>query len=97
MVTTDFNNLPQQIDKILNEVSAIKVILERIKKPEEIPKKNLNLDDALDFLKNQGFPMSKSKIYKLCASKKIPHSHFGNRLVFNTKELIGWAENKLKK
>jgi len=93
---TNHENFPTQIDRILIEIQAIKNFITRIEKPEEIPK-HLTFEKALDFLKKQGFEISDSKMYKLCAAKQIPHSHFGNRLVFNTKELIGWAENKLKK
>jgi len=97
-MVTNYGNLFQQIDRLIEEVEALKrLVFKRIEKPEEIPKKHLNLSDALKFLKNQGFVMSDSKMYKLCAKKQIPHNHFGNKLVFNTKELIGWAENQIKK
>jgi putative DNA primase/helicase len=95
-MATNHENFPQQIDRLLNEVLSIKRTVERIPKPEEIPK-NLDLDHVLEFLKTQGFQMSKSKMYKLCASKRIPHRHFGNRLVFNAKELIEWCEKQFKK
>jgi hypothetical protein len=95
-MATNHENFPQQIDRLINEVLSIKRTVERIPKPEEIPK-NLDLDHALEFLKTQGFQMSKSKMYKLCASKRIPHRHFGNRLVFNTKELIEWCEKILNR
>jgi len=94
VMTTDFNNMPMQIDRVLNELQAIKILIAKIQKPEEIPKR-LTFEKALEFLKTQSFEMSKSQLYKLCAARKIPHSHFGNRLVFDTNELLRWCEQSL--
>ncbi|WP_266202861.1 helix-turn-helix domain-containing protein [Pontibacter kalidii] len=38
--------------------------------------------------------LSKSKLYKLTASKEIPHKRFGRRLVFSRKELLAWVETQ---
>ena len=94
-MATNYENLFQQIDRIIEEIEGLKkLVLKRIEKPEEVPKR-LTLEKALEFLKTQSFEMSKSQLYKLCAARKIPHSHFGNRLVFDTNELLRWCEQCL--
>lgn len=91
---TDFNSLPMQVERILEEIQALKRIVSKLEKPEEIPKR-LTFEGVLPFLATQGFLMSPSKLYKLCSAKKIPHRKFGNRLVFDTKDLLMWCEQQL--
>lgn len=93
-MTTDFNNMPMQIDRLFNELRTIKAMVEKIQMPEEIPKR-LTLEKALEFMKTRSFEMSKSQLYKKVAARKIPHYHFGNRIVFNTDELLRWCEQSL--
>lgn len=38
--------------------------------------------------------LSKSKLYKLTANKKIPFSRFGNKLVFSRKDLLTWVASQ---
>lgn len=56
----------------------------------------LNLQTAVDFLNQEGFPISASKLYKLTAEGKIPHQKFGHRLVFDRGALAAWAEAQLR-
>lgn len=91
---TNYENLPAQVDLIISELAIIKsVLFEPIKKEEEVPK-FLNLSGALELLKHNGSPMSKSKLYKLTSSNKIPYHKCGSRLVFMCDELIYWAEEQ---
>ncbi len=93
-MATDFNNMPNQIDRILSEIQAIKNIVSKFEKPEEIPKR-LTVEKALEFLAARSFEMSKSLLYKKVAKREIPHYHFGNRVIFDTEELIQWCEQSL--
>lgn len=93
-MATDFNNMPIQIDRILNELQAIKNTVSKLEKPEEIPKR-LTVEKALEFLAAHSFEMSKSKLYKKVAAREIPHYHFGNRVIFDTEELLAWCEQSL--
>lgn len=93
-MATDFNNMPNQIDRILNELQAIKNIVSKLEKPEEIPKR-LTVEKALEFLAAHSFEMSKSQLYKKVAAREIPHYHFGNRVIFDTEELLVWCEQCL--
>jgi len=45
-------------------------------------------------MSNLGYEISKSKFYKLCSLKEIPHNHFGRKLIFNPNDLIQWGETK---
>lgn len=72
--------LVEKVDYIINLLGA------KIEKREEIPK-YLNTENALAYLKNIGFSMSKSKLYKLTALKSIPVHKNGNNLLFCRKSL----------
>ncbi|MCG6188592.1 helix-turn-helix domain-containing protein [Maribellus maritimus] len=54
----------------------------------------MTLNDALELLKEHGYPTSKAKIYKLTSAGKIPCKTYGNKLVFSRKEILLWAENQ---
>jgi len=95
-MSTNHENFPAQIDRILTELKVIKKIIENLEKPEEIPKR-LTFEKGLQLLNEQSFELSKSLLYKKVAAKQVPHYHFGNRIVFDTKELIDWAEQQLKR
>jgi hypothetical protein len=56
----------------------------------------ITLNDALELLKEHGYPTSKAKIYKLTSTGKIPCKTYGNKLVFSRKEVLHWAENQTK-
>lgn len=55
---------------------------------------NLNLNDAIQFLNGNGYPISKSAIYKLTSKSAIPFYRFGNRLIFKLSELEEWCKSK---
>lgn len=57
---------------------------------------SITLTNALIFLSEQGYPMSKAKLYKLTASGNIPCRKFGQKLVFSRKDLLLWAEKQTK-
>ena len=60
-----FDSLPSAIEELAGKVDYIINLLgTKIEKREEIPK-YLNTEKALAHLKNIGFSMSKSKLYKL--------------------------------
>jgi len=56
----------------------------------------ITLNDALELLKEHGYPTSKAKIYKLTSAGTIPCKTYGKKLVFSRKELLVWAENQTK-
>ena len=90
-----FDTLPAAVMELVEKVDYIINLLgAKIEKREEIPK-YLNTENALAHLKNIGFSMSKSKLYKLTALKSIPVHKNGNNLLFLQKELEQWFESQI--
>lgn len=65
--------------------------------PTEPVSDTLSLSDAINFLKENGYPTSKGKIYQLTSQGSIPFGKYGNKLVFSRKELLIWASEKICK
>lgn len=90
-----FDTLPAAVMELVEKVDYIINLLgAKIEKREEIPK-YLNTENALAYLKNIVFSMSKSKLYKLTALKSIPVHKNGNNLLFLQKELEQWFESQI--
>ena len=64
--------------------------LQKAVTPKEKPTPDtLCVEDAVQFLTNQGLPITKSTLYKT-----IPFRKIGRRTVFSRKELLQWLENR---
>lgn len=61
------------------------------------PRKSaLNIDEAVEYLNDSGFKISKSTIYKNTMDGTIPFQRFGKRrLVFKADDLDQWLESKI--
>ena len=91
----NLENLPLFVGLILRDVEEIKKIL-TINKPRSDPDtKRLSINEALKFIADQGYPVSKSKLYKLTSEGKIPFEKFGMRVLFKKDKLIEWIENEM--
>jgi hypothetical protein len=91
-----FDNLPQQVDHLLTEILVIKkILLGKIEKTEEVPKKYFSSKEALAELQAMGYSISWSKFTKMAASRTIPCHKLDNKLLFNKEELIKWFDNQL--
>jgi len=84
----------EELRAIVNE--AIAEFLPKTQIKESSPD-SLTLNSAIDLLKENGYPTSKAKIYKLTPSEVIPHLKYGNKLVFSRKELLEWAVSRTKR
>jgi predicted DNA-binding transcriptional regulator AlpA len=63
----------------------------------EVKKKNLNVNEAVEYLNEIGIPITKSTLYRHTMDATIPFKRFGERkLIFNADELEEWANSKLK-
>lgn len=90
-----FDSLPAAVMKLSEKVDLIINLLgANIEKREEIPK-YLSTENALVYLKKTGFPMSKSKLYKLTSYGRIPFHKSGNTLLFIPEELDKWCESDI--
>lgn len=89
----NFEKLPHAIGKLISEVDEIKKMLIAGKNHQsKNVSKKLSLESAIEFLSGEGYTISKSKIYKLSSTRKIPFDKFGKRLVFDQLELINWLK-----
>ena len=61
------------------------------------PRKSaLNIDEAVQYLNDSGFKISKSTVYKNTMDGTIPFQRFGKRrLVFKADDLDQWLESKI--
>ena len=63
-------------------------------KPEK--PKNVGVGDALDYLKDLGYTMSRSTLYKHTMAGTIPFYRFGERkIIFNVDELDEWVAGRI--
>lgn len=93
---TTFDTLPGQIDFLIQEVAEIKdILMTRIEKPEEIPK-FMNKEQALKYIRKQGYEISSSKFYKMSAKDSIPCHRSGRKLYFFAEELDGWIKKQFE-
>lgn len=90
-----FNDLPQAVEQILEDIKVIKELLTQKENNKEVPSL-MSFDEALDFMSKEGYPMSKSKLYKLTAKKQIPHTQFCSKLLFSKNELLEWCQSQSK-
>lgn len=85
---------PEELKSIVSEAIA-GILPHKAEQKSQID--TITLTDALKLLKENGYPTSKGKIYKLTSTGEIPCSHYGNKLVFSRKELLDWAANQTKR
>ena len=78
-------------------ISGIMSILERMHQEESKERIALNTIKAINFVRERGIPMSKSKLYKMVTKKDctLPHRRAGPRLIFYTNELELWCESQI--
>jgi len=93
------NNPFEVIDARLSNIEDLLLDLKhnpkvRGEQPEQ--RKNLSLDEGCAFLKENGYNVSKSYLYKKTMNNSIPVRRFGHRIIFDRNELLLWAEGRLK-
>jgi len=84
---------PEQLDEIVR--NAIKEVLpgKQEDKPQKIPD-TCSVEQALSFLLENGYKLSKSKLYKMTANKLLPFRYFGRRIIFSRDELLRWVKQQ---
>lgn len=96
MNTIKLNNIPHTLEYLIELVKNLEKYDQFKPRLCVETRQNLSFEEALDFMKDIGCSISKSKLYKLTSKHKIPCRYFGNRLVFNAEELLNWCESQLK-
>lgn len=78
--------------ELLAELIPTTTVVESMKEEKDF----LPLNEALVYMNNKGFEISKDTIYKLTSLKQIPFRRFGGRkIVFERDELDKWLEARL--
>ena len=90
----NFEKLPVAVSLILKEVEEIKRMLINNKPSSQLDTKRMSTNEAIKFIVEKGFPISKSKLYKLTSEGKIPHEKFGMRVLFKQDNLVAWMQEK---
>ena len=66
-------------------------------KPQEPPRTTfdrMNAKGAVQFLSEQGYPITVGSLYNFVARGDIPYLKVGKRLIFSREQLIAWMENR---
>lgn len=92
----------ENMDKIIlttrEELKEIilEVLQEHFPREEKAePSDTLSIEEALEFLKDNGYSTSKATIYKFTSQNSIPYGRYGKRLVFSRKSLLKWAKDQV--
>ena len=82
----------EQLERVVMQALA-KVLPVKEEKSGSLPD-TCSLVQAIAFLQDNGYQLSKSKLYKLTSLGQIPFRYFGRRLIFSRKELLEWVEGQ---
>ena len=80
---------PDELRSLIEEIFTRSC--KKVENLEKSSAEHMTLEDAMIFLKGNGFPTSKAKLYRLTSKNEIPHRKYGNKLVFSRKQLMDWA------
>ena len=95
-MNVSYDTLPQAIEEIFAKLDRIEAALSS--PAEKEPEKDVILmDEAIEFLKENGRPTSKSTIYKESSLGWIPCERAGKRLVFSRERLRAWIAEGMPK
>lgn len=84
---------PEQLEEIVHKAVKNAFPSEQETKPQKIPD-NCCVEQALAFLSENGYKLSKSRLYKMTANKQLPFRYFGRRIVFSRTELLQWIDGQ---
>ena len=95
VVITTPEELREIIAKTIN--SAITHHPSIIKEELGAKKELMSVDDVLIFFAECGLSMSRSTLYHLTSTQRIPFRKFGKRCIFNRNELREWMSSRMQK
>lgn len=79
----------KDLEEILKKASMSAEVSEPVRK-------SMNIDEAVQYLNDSGFKISKSTIYKNTMDGTIPFQRFGKRrLVFKSDDLDQWVNERI--
>lgn len=80
---------PEELRVLINE--AVTAAFEnQSKKPQT---DTMGTEEALEFLRSVGYPISRQHLFALTSKKQIPYKKVGRYLVFSRKTLTAWIDD----
>ena len=78
------------IDRVVPKLADYILNVEKQEKPDR-----MSIEQAIEFLAEHGYPLSRQAIYQRTCNKTIPHERLGNRrLSFSRRRLAEWVEQE---
>ena len=78
------------IDRVVSKLADYILNVEKQEKPDR-----MSIEQAIEFLAEHGYPLSRQAIYQRTCNKTIPHERLGNRrLSFSRRRLAEWVEQE---
>ncbi|MFV0362870.1 MAG: helix-turn-helix domain-containing protein [Suipraeoptans sp.] len=88
----DYHSLFEFLEMLLSKAESIEIKLST-KTHEHKYKEYMNVNELLEYLKDNAIIISKSRLYRLTATScGIPYRKIYNKLVFSKKEIDLWIE-----
>lgn len=88
-----FENLPQAVAHLANEIATVKYLVQKTYLPEvKEPRIAIGIDEACKVVDK-----AKSTVYTLCRKRILPSYKKGKKLYFFRDELLEWIENGRRK
>ncbi len=91
-----YDTLPKAIEEIFARLDRIEAAISSPAK-EVTENDRMLMDEAIEFLRENGRPTSKSTIYKESSLGWIPCKRVGKRLVFSRERLSAWIAEGMPK
>ena len=78
------------IDRVVPKLADYILNVEKQEKPDR-----MSIEQAIEFLAEHGYPLSRQAIYRRTCNKTVPHERLGNRrLSFSRRRLAEWVEQE---
>ena len=78
------------IDRVVPKLADYILNVEKQEKPDR-----MSIEQAIEFLAEHGYPLSRQALYLRPCTKTIPHARLGNRrLSFSRRRLAEWVEQE---
>ena len=87
-----FDSLPQAVAHLVDEVAAIKLLVEKSQTPPPVKRVPIGIDDACRIIGK-----AKPTVYSLVRKRQLPCYKNGKKLYFFEDELMDWILNGKKK
>ena len=87
--------MPLMLQELSGKVDEITSILTTKVVNNSVYPNYMGKELALQWLAENGYPMSLSKLYKLTRSGNIPHTKPSGKLMFNKAQLSNWITNTI--